>query len=262
MRKEMNRIRDLAGSFLIAISMYSRIPVSTISWTDRRMRYALCFFPVIGLAVGAADIFFIWLCSWLEAGEFFRACGLTAIPLLITGGIHLDGYLDVTDARSSCGDREKKLEILKDPRAGAFAVIGCGVYLLLYAGAVSQLGKQELLLLPGILVLERALSGFSVVCFPKARKDGLAAGFSKAAAKETVAALLMVTAVACMAVLWYVGGICGLAVIFSCLVTFGCYYRMSMREFGGINGDLAGHFLQSCERNAVIILALFGMLLR
>lgn len=262
MREEMSRIRDLAGSFLIAVSMYSRIPVPTISWTDRRMRYALCFFPVIGLAVGAADWLFAWFCRWMEAGEVFRACGLTAIPLLITGGIHLDGYLDVTDARSSCTDREKKLEILKDPRAGAFAVIGCGVYLVLYAGAVSQLQERGILLLPAIFVLERALSGFSVIRFPKARKDGLAAGFSKAAAVKTVSLVLVLTAAACTAVLWCAGGMDGLAAAVACFFTFGGYYRMAMREFGGINGDLAGHFLQSCERNAVMILALLGMLFR
>ena len=55
--------------------------------------------------------------------------------LLVTGGIHLDGFMDTTDARSSYGDREKKLAILKDSHVGAFAVIGCSFYLILSAGA-------------------------------------------------------------------------------------------------------------------------------
>ena len=77
----------------------------------------------------------LWLS--VQAGLGILAFSLlgTAVPLLITGGIHMDGFLDVTDARSSFQSRERKLEILKDPHAGAFAIAGCGVYLLLYTAA-------------------------------------------------------------------------------------------------------------------------------
>ena len=51
---------------------------------------------------------------------------------------HPSGRLsDVTDARSSLWRPGEKLEILKDPHVGAFAVIGCGIYLLAYAGFFS-----------------------------------------------------------------------------------------------------------------------------
>ena len=89
----------------------------------------------------------------------------------------MDGFLDVTDARRSYGSREKKLEILKDPHTGAFAIIGLGVYLLLYGAAFSELEFSDICLLSYVFVAERALSGLSVVSFPKAKKDGLAADF-------------------------------------------------------------------------------------
>lgn len=168
---------NLIGSFVIAFSMYSRIPMPRMDWTEERMRYALCFFPLIGAVIGAVEIATFALCEILGAGVLFRTCLLTAVPLLITGGIHMDGYLDVTDARHSYGEREKKLAILKDPHTGAFAIIGLGLYLLLYAGAVSELVGADVWLLPGALMLERACSGYSVVAFPKAKKDGLAAEF-------------------------------------------------------------------------------------
>ncbi len=63
----------------------------------------------------------------------------TCIPILVTGGIHLDGLLDTVDAKSSYGDRKKKLAILADPHVGAFAIIGGSVYLLLYAACLIQL---------------------------------------------------------------------------------------------------------------------------
>ena len=68
---------------------------------------ALFFFPLIGAVIGAVEIATFALCEILGAGVLFRTCLLTAVPLLITGGIHMDGYLDVTDARHSYGEREK-----------------------------------------------------------------------------------------------------------------------------------------------------------
>ena len=246
---------NLIGSFVIAFSMYSRIPMPRMDWTEERMRYALCFFPLIGAVIGAVEIATFALCEILGAGVLFRTCLLTAVPLLITGGIHMDGYLDVTDARHSYGEREKKLAILKDPHTGAFAIIGLGLYLLLYAGAVSELVGADVWLLPGALMLERACSGYSVVAFPKAKKDGLAAEFSRSAETKVVRVSMAVLAVLAISWMIYWGHLRGALAALTVLATFVCYYRFSMREFGGINGDLAGHFLQSCERNVVLVLA-------
>ena len=193
---------NLIGSFVIAFSMYSRIPMPRMDWTEERMRYALCFFPLIGAVIGAVEIATFALCEILGAGVLFRTCLLTAVPLLITGGIHMDGYLDVTDARHSYGEREKKLAILKDPHTGAFAIIGLGLYLLLYAGAVSELVGADVWLLPGALMLERACSGYSVVAFPKAKKDGLAAEFSRSAETKVVRVSMAVLTV--LAISWMI----------------------------------------------------------
>lgn len=75
---------------------------------------------------------------------FLFASIAVCIPLLVTGGIHMDGYMDTVDALSSHQSVEKKLEILKDPNAGAFAVIYCGIYLLLSLGLFYQLGRLKL----------------------------------------------------------------------------------------------------------------------
>ena len=111
-----------------------------------------------------------------------------AIPLLVTGGIHMDGFLDTMDAIHSYGDRSRKLEILKDPHLGAFAVISFGVYMMLYLGVFHEYlslvlredrgDRYFLYAVPCLVfVMERAFSGLSVVTFPQAKKKGLAAGF-------------------------------------------------------------------------------------
>ncbi|MFQ7053009.1 MAG: adenosylcobinamide-GDP ribazoletransferase [Clostridium fessum] len=253
---------NLIGSFVIAFSMYSRIPMPRMDWTEERMRYALCFFPLIGAVIGAVEIATFALCEILGAGVLFRTCLLTAVPLLITGGIHMDGYLDVTDARHSYGEREKKLAILKDPHTGAFAIIGLGLYLLLYAGAVSELVGADVWLLPGALMLERACSGYSVVAFPKAKKDGLAAEFSRSAETKVVRVSMAVLAVLAISWMIYWGHLRGALAALTALATFVCYYRFhagiwrhqrrSGRHFSaelraecgaGAGGDAAGRYV-------------------
>lgn len=250
----------LLGSFVIAFSMYSRIPMPQIEWTGERMRYVMCFFPLIGVVIGAIFSLFWQLLNPLGAGELFRALAGTCLPLLITGGIHMDGFLDTVDARSSYGDREKKLAILKDPHAGAFAVIGGGVYLLLYAAALSRLSERGGLLFAGTFVLTRALSGLAVVTFPMARKDGLACAFSQAAKKRAAGISMVVYLLVCAVFFVLIGRVAGVC----CLLTAGAvylwYYEMSVREFGGITGDLSGYFLQLCEL-ALLYICCFSSLL-
>lgn len=126
-------------SCIIAISMYSKIPMPNVEWTEERMRYVMCFFPLVGIVQGAA--LGLWLHLALDVLNLsVGAAALTgaAIPLLVTGGIHMDGFLDTMDAIHSYGDRSRKLEILKDPHLGAFAVISFGVYMMLYLGVFHE----------------------------------------------------------------------------------------------------------------------------
>ena len=62
---------------------------------------------------------------------------MSIIPILITGGFHIDGFMDTQDAINSYKPREKKLEILKDPHIGAFAVISLLAYSIFWAGAMA-----------------------------------------------------------------------------------------------------------------------------
>ena len=168
----------------VAFAMFSAIPVPQFDWNEKNMRYAMCAFPLIGVVIGAA-----WcVCGALPLPGFAKAAGFALIPVWITGGIHLDGYADTCDALSSYGDREKKLEILKDPHCGAFAVIRLCSYFLAYFAlctCVSFTPRVGVLWVLA-LVLERALSGLAVASFPMAKNTGLAHTFATAADKTVV----------------------------------------------------------------------------
>lgn len=251
---------NLFGSLVIAFSMYSRIPMPQLDWTKERMKYVMCFFPLIGAVIGLLEYAAFLGCNTLGFHHLGQILPVV-IPILVTGGIHMDGFLDVVDARSSNGDRKKKLEILKDPHTGAFAIIGCGVYLVLYLAVFLEMRPAMIPSYCLTFVVTRALSGLSVVTFPMAKESGLAASFSGAAQKRAVAVVMAFYLAAAVCGIWYLGGTVSAAVtLIVSLLIYWYYFTMAKREFGGITGDLAGYFLQICELALVAGLAVVSHL--
>ena len=239
----------------MAFAMYSKIPMPPADWEKENMKYALCFFPWVGLAVGAVSAVLFWLLQQIGAGSMLRAAVLTAVPVLVTGGIHLDGYLDTMDALSSWREKQRRLEILKDPHTGAFAVMGCVAYLLLTFALWTQpqgSGRWLTVQMMAVgFVLSRSMSALSVVSFPCAKSSGLVHSFSSAAQKRNVRIAAAVFAAACVLLWLWIHPLLGAVLTGCCLLNFWYYYRMSQKQFGGITGDLAGYFLQL---NEIIIL--------
>lgn len=249
-------MKTLWTSFCIACSMYSRIPVPQVEWTEKGMKYALCFFPAIGVVIGVLMCGFQKLTTLVSLGTVAYACLGTVIPLFVTGGIHMDGLLDTVDALSSYQTKERKLEIMKDPHTGAFAIIGCAVYLLVYAAAVSEVGSGAYPAMAASFVMSRALSGYAVVRFPKAKKDGLASTFSMQAEHKAVCVCMGIWAAAAAGwMLLYMGMMRGGIMILTYILTLFWYHRLAMREFGGVTGDLAGFFLQMSELAGMVVMA-------
>lgn len=243
----------LFESLLVAMSTYSVIPVPQFEWNDRNMKYAICFFPAVGIFCGTALWGWSALTELLEIGSFFFAMIATCLPLLITGGIHMDGYMDTVDALASHQSRERKLEILKDPNCGAFAVIYFGVYLLIYAGLIHELFTANyILVICPTFVLSRTLSALCAVIMPNARKAGMLCAYTKNTEKRTATialiAVLIISGAAVVLLSPIIGGITVLFAIASVLP----YHRVSMKQFGGVTGDTSGFFLQICELACLI----------
>ncbi|MGN1136945.1 MAG: adenosylcobinamide-GDP ribazoletransferase [Oscillospiraceae bacterium] len=250
----MRILKSLASAFL----MYSRIPMPQVEWKEENRRYALCFFPLVGAVSGA--IFLIWkyVCGLLDIGALVFAAVSVLIPLIVTGGIHIDGFCDVTDAKASCADREGKLKIMSDPHIGSFAAMWLCAYLILQTAMLAEIKNFGTAVIVACgFVLSRSLSGLAAVTFKSAKKEGALQSFAKPAHKKvTVAVLLVFTAVSVAAMLRadLISGGLALAGAAGAFI----YYRISAyKNFGGITGDLAGWFLQICEM-AVMIFAVAG----
>lgn len=233
---------------LVALSTYSAIPVPQFQWTEKNMKYAICFFPVVGAVCGAALWAWFTLGHFLQVSSLFFAAAATSIPLLITGGIHMDGFMDTVDALASHQTQERKLEILKDPHCGAFAVAYCGIYLLLYTGLIHELFEADCItVLCPTFVLSRSLSALCAVALPKARRSGMLYAYTAEATGYIPTLVLSLTSFlsGCAAIL--LSPLPGSLAVLSSLISVLLYRHIAMRQFGGVTGDTAGFFLQSCE---------------
>ncbi len=246
-------------SFFIALSVYTRIPIKKTEWKEEDMRYTAAFLPAAGIFLGIFEggLFYLSLRFKLPAAG---AILLTVFPIYFTGGIHLDGFLDVSDALNSFGDREKKLAIMKDPHIGSFAVIRCAALLLSQTAfwlVLTERMPQKLLFeLGAVFVLSRLFAAFAMVYWQGARKEGLLFRFSSAADKKKVRILLWIFAlIFCAALLWHGRAAAGL-LIGGNLLLFLWYKRSADRQFGGITGDTEGWFICVSELAGAFLLSL------
>ena len=240
-------IKKQIKALIAAFSMYSKIPMPRVEWEDDTLKYALLYFPLVGLVIGAAVYFAM---DNFFCGEIPTACIMTVLPIVITGGIHLDGLMDVSDALASYQSKEKKLEIMSDPHIGAFAAISLVCYILLYFGAWIYFiyDIRRLLCISMGFVLSRALSGLCLVLFPKAKKDGLAAMFANKADKNAVCVAMLLYIAAVLFGMYIVRGTRFPIFPFAfALITTLVYLYTAMKNFGGVTGDTAGWFLCWCE---------------
>ena len=235
-------------ALFIAIRTYSILPVPDFEWTERSMRNSVCCLPLVGLLVGAALWLWHRVCCALGADGVLFAAVAAALPLAVTGGIHMDGFMDTTDALASHQPRERKLEILKDPHCGAFAVLWCAAYLLVSFGLYHALYQSA-----GILpvcagfALSRALAVLSAFTLKNARGEGMLFAFTEhAQASAAIAAMGLVSigSAALMCAADFGAGAAGaILALFAGLLC----RSVAKRQFGGATGDTTGFCLQVCE---------------
>lgn len=254
-------MKSILHSFIIAFSMYSKIPMPKAEWTKENMKYVLCFFPLIGAVIGGIVYLFSILQHMIPMSHVFSSIVMILIPLIITGGIHMDGFLDTTDALCSYQPMEKKLEILKDPHAGAFSIITCVGYYFLTFGIWYDITPTSVPILAISFILSRALSGLSVVTFPLAKNSGLVTTFSNQSKKQITKVVMFFYIIVCIVLLLILNMKLGFICITSAFLVFAYYRHMSYKKFGGITGDLAGYFLQVCELTMALSVILFDRIL-
>lgn len=247
-------------AIVTAFSCFSAIPMPNLPWDERNMRHMMAAFPLVGAVIGLADLAWWLVAQRLGLGPVCRATGLTLLPLAISGGIHMDGFADVVDATSSHADQERMREILKDPHAGAFAIMGVSGYLIAYLALATELDAHTVMLLAGTPIVSRCLSGLATVSLRTARSQGMLAAERASAATRTVQALLCLLLAATTLLLLYQNPLTGGLTVATAVVTLACVVRFATRAFGGMSGDVAGFYLQVAELAMLACIIVTGRL--
>ena len=241
-------MKTMLKSLLIALSSYSVIPAPNFEWSEKNMRYSIAFLPAVGVVIGAA--FYAFYALTAGRGAIFYSVGAAVIPVLITGGIHMDGFCDTVDALAARRGREKTLEILKDPNSGAFAVIYSSLYFLAQVALFSELRDRESAIFICFgFVYSRICAAFATVTFKSARREGFFAAYANGAAKKPIAVFMAVLALAAFDVRY-------LTVVAYLIF----YYYFTEKKFGGLTGDAVGFFIQTSELLILITIFIDGRL--
>ena len=250
-----------------SISMYSRLPVPGIFCDEDDMGHIITALPLIGAVIGIISyITFLMLLNFN-----IPIVGITLIllliPLLITGGFHVDGFMDVSDALNSNLERKRKMEIMKDPHIGAFAVINLVItgivwtaclYILIFT-ATSSKDYGGLFIYFAVFFFVRALCAMGSVTFTKAKKDGmLNMETHKSGTLDKV--FIALQALLGAGVMIYFDIIPGMLTILGLFIYTYLYRHMCNKNFGGVTGDTAGYYVVTAERTALIILAVWGVI--
>ena len=244
-------MKEYLWAFSMTQSMFCRIPWPFGVWDEKARGKMLLFLPLVGLEIGG-----LWALGWYLSGYFglepmIRGLILCVIPFLLTGFIHLDGYMDVTDAVGSCRDLARRREILKDSHEGSFAVIGCVLLILCqFVFACAAADSADLRLLIVIPVVSRCCSSVAVAVLPKMATS------QYARKKAGLADILIPGAflVASFAFSLWVGPR-GALVLIAELAGYGLALRKGYVSLEGMNGDISGYALTLGELTALGALA-------
>lgn len=238
----MNYIRAL----WMAISTYSILPAPQTVWRQEGMGKVIYFLPLVGIFIGGGLALWGTLAGALGVGTALFAAVAVVWPLFLTGGIHMDGFLDTADALASHQPREKKLAIMKDPHPGAFAILWCVALLLLSFGLYSELERGLGAVSLGF-ILSRSLCALTALALPKARPGGMLHALTDQTPAPGALAGLSLLALLCMGGMIALEFGPGLGAVLGALAVLVYYLHMTKQEFGGVTGDTAGFFIETCQ---------------
>ena len=141
------------SGFWLALGFLTTLPARPVPYMPGGLGRAAAWFPVVGLLIGVL-LLLVQTAAALLLGPAVAAVLVVVLWAVLTGGLHLDGLADCCDGLLVSAPRERRLEIMRDPRVGSFAVTGLVLVLLLKAAAVFSLpaGSSRAGLAPGSCV--------------------------------------------------------------------------------------------------------------
>jgi len=242
----------------MSMGMFSIIPVPRNSWNEKYMSLVIPALPVVGLIIGLLWCGAVWLLLRLGIPPVMTGVFLLLVPFVLSGFIHVDGYMDTADAVLSRRPLEEKKRILKDPNAGAFAVVAIIIIMLLQFSAMvtvvdvmtsislTAFSHTSFIVIP---IASRCVAGAALILCKPVFETGYNASF-KVGTKPRHIVFICILGLMCVLVSpWAVS--VGIAAGIGTAVYL-------YRQFKGISGDLCGCIIVVSECAAVVAMALYG----
>lgn len=254
-------MRNSLIGLLLSFQFFTSLPIDKpFPMTPKTVTPMYCCLPILGLLMGSTTIFLYWInAETVQVSTLFLSILIVIAGIVMTGGLHLDGWVDMSDAYFSYQDRARRLEILDDSRVGAFGAISLVALLLLKAGliyeALNQSSSPILFYFAAIPFLSRMAILLYFASTKTVKEKGMAAYFkSQVISKELWSSFAVYSILFCGAALLLVGWQ-GL-MLFGSMLVFVFFYRgWTTKNFGGMTGDLVGALYEGAE------VFLWGMLL-
>ena len=228
----------------------------TVGFASARM-----WFPVVGLILGrilaALDLFLnsgYPLTDDPGALPPLLSASLLAVALIVlTRALHMDGLMDCCDALLGGFDRKRRLEVLRDPHVGAFAVTGIVSLLIVKVAAIAAMPPEGRL---WVIVVFPCLSRWAVLIamelFPYVRSPGIGTPFLERRGRWQIVFALAVTLLATLALT----GVAGLALMAAASVGAWAIGAWASKLLGGVTGDVYGAAIELAEVLVLILAAL------
>ncbi len=238
-------------AFMMSMTMFCAIPSPYHGWNDESRPLMTLFLPFVGTWIGILWALTSYVTQLLGIPLYLRAAVLCMFPFIATGGMHMDGFMDVTDAIRSWRDREERLRILKDPNTGSFAVMDAILLVLAqFAAFCSAKGTENVFALVLIPTVSRCIAAFCVTALKPLSTSEYSGSYRERVKTSHLVFIGAVTAVTAVLGFLFLGkyGYTGVAVSVGYLF----YMFRGYRSLGGMSGDISGYALTFGELCGII----------
>lgn len=237
-------------SLIFALQHLTRLPLWQVPFDERRLGRSGMFFPLGGIILGGLLIVTDQLAGLLFPPAA-RSAAVVVGLVALTGGIHLDGFMDTVDGVFSGRPRERKLEIMRDSRVGAFGALAVFCLLLFKFALLTGLTRESVF--PALImmtVLGRWSMTYAIARFPYAREEGM----GKLYKAHTGVFELAVASLTALAAAAWAGGAGGVIVFICAAILAHLLCAYFNKILGGLTGDTYGALNEMLE---VFVLALY-----
>jgi len=241
----------------MSLGMFSAIPAPRNSWDERYCSLVIPCLPLVGLVIGGIWYALARLFEISNLHTMLHAALVLLVPFLLSGFLHLDGFMDTADAVLSRRPLEERRRILKDSNVGAFSVISLFCLMLTqFAGVYAALdNRAPLAALIIIPIMSRCVAGTALLTLRQIYETGYMATF-KAGAGLWHTLWIILVAAAALAAAYFIGGLGLLLPPIAVLASSGITTAWVYRQLDGLNGDLCGCIITVGELGGIICLAL------